>query len=186
MILGSIIFLRRIDTDFVNLTPIIHYAGAPFPILNSITNLTVINKGSPIVSGTWVPLTAAQAYIREHALPGNVLDTFLSDKLHEEFPQALQDFHLSNTPGRMLNQFGRHFGSTLDAIESESTRSAAPVTETCALSEDDLCMDSPLSASEQEMFHALCKIPEEESRRDEQARPLRRSERVAARRQGRR
>ena len=187
MILGSMIFLRRIDTDFVNLTPIIHYTGAPFPILNSISNLTIINKGSPTVAGTWVPLTAAQAYTRGHSLPENVLETFLSDKLHEEFPQALQDFHLSNTPGRMLNQFGRHFGSTLEAMQSESTRSASPLGETQKVDmEGGLCVDSPLSASEQEMFHALCNIPEEESRREERSQPLRRSERVAARRQGRR
>ncbi|KAF8327049.1 hypothetical protein F5887DRAFT_1012383 [Amanita rubescens] len=190
MILGSMIFLRRIDTDFVNLTPILHYAGATFPNLNSITNLTIISKGSPIVSGTWVPLTTAQSYIQEHPVPGDVLNTFLSDKLHEEFPQALQDFHLSNTPGRMLNQFGRHFGSTLEAMESERTRSAEPTPSAKPDTESVLSMDSPLSASEQEMFQALCNIPDEsggECKAEEKARPVRRSERVAAaRRQGRR
>jgi hypothetical protein len=190
MILGSMIFLRRIDTDFVNLTPILHYAGAAFPNLNSITNLTIISKGSPVVSGRWVPLTAAQSYTREHPVPGDVLNTFLSDTLHEEFPQALQDFHLSNTPGRMLNQFGRHFGSTLEVMESEKTRPAEPTPSAKPDTESGLSMDSPLSASEQEMFQALCNIPDEsggEYRAEEKARPVRRSERVAAaRRQGRR
>ncbi|KAF8633757.1 hypothetical protein AX17_004411 [Amanita inopinata Kibby_2008] len=195
MILGSMIFLRRIDTDFVNLTPIVHYAGAPFPVLSTISNATVITKGSPVVSGTWVPLSTAQTYIRDHPVPGGALDMFLSDKLYEQFPQALQEFHLSNTPGRMLNQFGRHFGSTLqatqlaiqsdtvgsphvhrtlasglpgkhvreDVVQSLPTRTqvveASTTTQKLSLSGVEVA-DSPLSATEQEMFHALCIVPE--------------------------
>lgn len=116
MMLGSFLLLRRIDTDFVNLSPIVAYSRAPYPVLSTIPNATVISKSSPVVSGTWVPLSAAQAYVRDHPLSGGVLDVFLSDVLFERFPKALQDFHRTSTPGRMLKQFGPHFGSTLQAV----------------------------------------------------------------------
>jgi hypothetical protein len=113
MTLGTHTLLRRLDTDFVNLSPIVAYSGAPYPVLSTIPNATVISRGSAAVAGTWVPLSAAQAYVRDHPVADNVLDVFLSDKLFERFPSALQDFSRSSTSGWTLNQFGPHFGSTL-------------------------------------------------------------------------
>jgi hypothetical protein len=193
MMLGSSSLLRRIDTDFVNLSPIVSFSGAPYPILSTIPNATVISKGSPAVSGTWVPLSAAQAYVRDHPLPGGLLDVFLSDALFERFPSALQDFHRSSTPGRMLNQFGPHFGSTLQATHL-SVQTDIPFGPGCnsgvpwemkqglgGWTQDEQLLpinlpfvlpqpmsteidvdvvETPLSATEQEMFHALCSIPD--------------------------
>jgi hypothetical protein len=194
MMLGPFLLLRRIDTDFVNLSPIVAYSGAPHPALSAIPNATVITKGSPIVSGgTWVPLSAAQAYVRDHALPGGLLDVFLSDSLFERFPSALQDFHRSNAQGRLLNQFGRPFGSTLQAsLLSVQTDTVAPqhhqgnpqgawdplhgwvhrdstalpasgpfaLGALAVIDKHHEEKETPLSATEQQLFHELCVIPD--------------------------
>ncbi|KAG6813622.1 hypothetical protein H0H92_009239 [Tricholoma furcatifolium] len=127
MMLGSFQLLRRIDTDFVNLSTIVAYSGGSWPVLSTIPNAVQVTKGSVTVSGTWVPLPAAQAYVRDHhqqhaGHPGQgqnaqdgPLQTFLSDTLFEKFPQALQDFHRSSVKGRMVGHFGPHFGSTIQA-----------------------------------------------------------------------
>lgn len=183
MTLGSFSLLRRIDTDFVNLSPIVAYSGAPYPVLSTIPNATTVTKGSSRVSGTWVPLAAAQAYVRDHhPLRDGPLDIFLSDVLFERFPTALQDFHRSSTPGRMFNHFGPHFGSTLQATQlcsqadgqgsswdgwsSQEEPHPLPLNNPFALSIalsaerslDDA--DLPLNETEREIFHELCDIPE--------------------------
>ncbi|KAF8061528.1 hypothetical protein FPV67DRAFT_283807 [Lyophyllum atratum] len=178
MMLGSFQLLRRIDTDFVNLTPIVSYSAAPWPVLSTITNATTVTKGSPIVSGTWVPLSAAQAYARDHyPLRNGPLNTFLSDTLFERFPSALQDFHRSSTQGRMLGHFGPHFGSTLQATQlcdtseaqgqrtawEEASTTSSAFALSLALSLPDRTAedaDLPLSATEQEIFRTLCDIPD--------------------------
>ncbi|KAJ7219103.1 hypothetical protein GGX14DRAFT_590012 [Mycena pura] len=118
MTLGTHTLLRRLDTDFVNLSPIVGFSGAPYPVLSTIPNATVISRGSPAVRGTWVPLSAAQAYIRDHPLPNGVLDVFLSERLASRFPPALAEWREgASGPGRGLGVcvFGRHFGSTVQA-----------------------------------------------------------------------
>ncbi|KAF9002022.1 hypothetical protein BDQ17DRAFT_568954 [Cyathus striatus] len=168
MMLGENVVLRRIDTDFVNLSPILAFSGAPQPVLSAISNATVITKGSPVVSGTWVPLAAAQAHVRDHPLTGGLLDVFLSDTLYERFPTALQDFHRSNSQGRSLNQFGRHFTSTLRAThvvnggERNSFTVCMPFALSAALGAERHNHEDepPLSAQEQELFHELCVIPD--------------------------
>ena len=181
MMLGAFQLLRRIDTDFVNLSPIAAYSAAPLHP-STIPNATVVTKGSPEVCGTWVPLAAAQAYVREH-ISGKAaqgLEVFLSETLVERFPPALQDFHRSAVV-RGLNQFGRHFNSTLQAADWEvqteggaSSLAAVPyhpyaVSGALASSymmmglgdrHADKTVDVPLSATEQELFHELCVIPD--------------------------
>ena len=201
MTLGSSLLFRRIDTDFVNLSPIASYLGLP---LSSVPNAVVVSNGSGTVTGTWVPLTSAQAFVRERALPNGVLDVFLSDSLFERFPPALQDFQRSNTPIRLLNQFGPHFKSTTDVhrhsplsvrtdlplslslplpLSLSLSRSNAhvhhrlswakepvlewdvqndnPVPIVQVLSEEPhQFLETPLSATEQEMFRAFCSIPD--------------------------
>ncbi|KAA1471338.1 hypothetical protein DENSPDRAFT_858875 [Dentipellis sp. KUC8613] len=120
MTVGTCRLLRRIDTDFVNLAPIIHHFQLDIPTesMSSIPNATSITHGTPIVCGTWVPLKEAQAFAlahRQSCTPEGVLDVFLSDLLFERFPPALQEFHRSNARSRLLNQFGPHFQSTSDA-----------------------------------------------------------------------
>ncbi|GLB35350.1 hypothetical protein LshimejAT787_0209150 [Lyophyllum shimeji] len=176
MTLGPFHLLRRIDTDFVNLSPIVAYSGAPWPVLSTITNATIVTRGSLIVSGTWVPLSAAQAYVRDHdPLQNGPLHTFLSDTLVERFPPALQDFHRSSTQGRMLGHFGPQFGSTIQATQlcgaaetqgtssEESTQPSRAFALSVALSSSDRTAqdaDAPLSATEQEIFRTLCDIPD--------------------------
>lgn len=234
MTLGISSLLRRIDTDFVNLSPIAKHIGAPLPATKLIPNAMVISRGSPIILGTWVPLASAQSFIREHPLPGAPLDIFLSDVLYERFPKALHDFHKSNPNRRLLNHFGPHFRSTLELrlqtssskdpfdsnpwdmeeshewkIEDHLMAVHTPYMLLTAsgplLQEDAGLAETPLSPTEQEMFHTLCAAPdwddgasakdvpevdqdeeraesepaEEEKPARRQQRPLRRSKRVA-------
>ena len=215
MTLGSSLLLRRLDTDFVNISPIATHLGIPPPSPTLILNAVVITKGSPAVVGTWVPLSSAQTFVREHPLPGGLLDVFLSDTLFERFPPALQDFHRTNAPGRLLNQFGPHFSSTLieaqrqqlalrtdfssaekkslplqqqpqqqwgrepvsewDVQEDLSLRPIAPTTVVGGPFPFALMLmngagtnvvETPLSATEQEMFHVLCAMPEWEKEKE--------------------
>lgn len=188
MMLGAFQLLRRIDTDFVNLSPIVAYSGSPHPVLSTIANATIVTKGSPEVSGTWVPLPAAQVYVKEHLAGDLALDIFLSDALVERFPSALQDFYRSNAPARSLNQFGKPFESTLQAAKLEvqtdnetpvcwdsrfgwmhnessgsSTSASAPFALTATLAaggKQAEDMEDPLSPTEQQIFQELCVIPD--------------------------
>ena len=188
MMLGAFQLLRRIDTDFVNLSPIVAYSGSPHPVLSIIANATIVTRGSPEVSGTWVPLPAAQEYVKEYLEGDLALDIFLSDALVERFPSALQDFYRSNAPARSLNQFGKPFESTLQAAKLEvqndngtpvcwdsrfgwmlnessdsSTSASGPFTLTAALAMGGKQVEPvevPLSVTEQEIFQELCVIPD--------------------------
>lgn len=188
MMLGPFQLLRRIDTDFVNLSTIVAYSGGSWPVLSTIPNAAVVTKGSVMVSGTWVPLSAAQTYVRDHHPRQNgPLHTFLSDTLYERFPPALQDFHRSSTQNRKLGHFGPHFGSTIQATqlcgsapdsppqpsnmlekarEEPSFMLAPGVTFSLPLSRAspessvEQTAELPLSPSEQEMFQVLCGTPE--------------------------
>ncbi|KAF5365580.1 hypothetical protein D9758_003195 [Tetrapyrgos nigripes] len=120
--LGPHTLLRRIDTDFVNLSPILIYAQSPHPVLTTIPGATVITEGSLLVQGVWVPLPAARAYVRDHPLKhprdAAAVDLFFSDMLVERFPSALRQFVLSERQGNLTGQFGKSFG--------EPERAASP------------------------------------------------------------
>ncbi|KAH9483774.1 hypothetical protein JR316_0003250 [Psilocybe cubensis] len=205
MMLGAFQLLRRIDTDFVNLSPIAALAASSTPPLKTLTmiasaipNAVVIPRGSPQVCGTWVPLAAAQEYVRVHLPEERKADlaVFLDDELVERFPEALRDFYRSGRKGRGLGVFGKHFASTLQAAELEvqmeggasavqqrqlqspqrqqqitvQTSASASVaaqgmfvggvTVGKHLLEEDVV--PPLSASEQQLFHELCVMPDDE------------------------
>lgn len=140
MTLGSSPLFRRIDTDFVNLSPIVAYLGI-VPTLSP--GAVVVSQGSAIICGTWVPLASAQSFIRQHPLPNNLLEIFLSDLLFERFPSALQDFHRSNAPGRLLNHFGPHFRSTVEAIRRSQSihRNEMEIREASELSDRGIISD---------------------------------------------
>ena len=188
MVLGDFHFLMRIDTDFVNLSPIVTYLQSPFPVLSTVPNATVITKGSAAVLGIWVPLPVAQVYLKDHPAKEGEFDVFLSDELYERFPTALQDFHRSNAPGRMLNQFGRHFGSTLQVSQAQQQQQVMSIVSaaemlarqqqstlppviaispsmsaayalSASMARQDEAMDVPLSATEREIFE-LCVVPD--------------------------
>ncbi|KAJ3867765.1 hypothetical protein EV359DRAFT_33738 [Lentinula novae-zelandiae] len=129
--LGPHTLLRRIDTDFVNLTPIIEYAQTPYPI-SAISGATTVTKGRQEVQGVWVPLEAMQLYVQDCITsrpstsspdPVAILDIFLSNSLVERFPTALREFvrttraNLTNN-GTVGKQFGKSFGG--DSVSSAS------------------------------------------------------------------
>jgi hypothetical protein len=182
MTLKTHTLLRRLDTDFVNLSPIVAFSKTPYPVLSTIPNATLISRGSAAVKGTWVPLAAAQAYVRDHPLPHGVLDVFLSDALSERFPPALQEFARGSdgngSVGRALGKFGAHFGSTLQATQlclsqsGQSGSSSSPrrepdniitsfftpisVPQNKIPDSEDANATEPLSSTEQQMFSELC------------------------------
>jgi len=190
--LGSYLLLRRIDTNFVNISPIVAHASTPHPVVSTIANAVTVTRGSLAVSGTWVPLPAAQAYIRDHpVLQGGPYDIFLSDALSERFPPALQEFNKSSAPGRTLNHFGPHFGSTLQAsqlscqteAQSVSNLVSRSVSETTPLTPDFPSAASmedsyeemmcPLNAEEQEIFREICDVPDSDKENSRPCSPVR-------------
>ncbi|GJE86978.1 hypothetical protein PsYK624_030610 [Phanerochaete sordida] len=186
--LGSSTILRRVDTDFVNITPILRAFDMAAPDISMIQSSVLVNKGSPAVCGTWVPLASAQALFNDQ----ESLKVFLSDDLHQRFPQALQDFHSSSSHERSLARFGPNFLSTQDAkkqfLGSFHVELPARPVYSFAEEEEDLIAESPweahwhllhlrdtplpapeetqvvpetpLSPAEEEMFHVLCSVPD--------------------------
>jgi len=145
----------------------------------------VVSQGSSSVRGTWVPLASAQAAVMGHPHHQS-LDMFLSDTLFELFPTPLQDFHRSNAQGRSMSQFGPDFKSTMQSLlptesattpehwdEAGSAHDWVPEspmllphpTFSSALDAlrgelEEPAPETPLSPTEQEMFQALCFMPE--------------------------
>lgn len=111
-ILGSTLLLRRIDTDFVNLSTILAHLSLspPSPLPNACVN---VSHPSLSIDGIWAPLSAARLYA--DGLPKGLESIFLSDDLVMRFPTALQDFYQKSTSGRLLNQFGPHFNASLSS-----------------------------------------------------------------------
>ncbi|KAF8507253.1 hypothetical protein JB92DRAFT_3122023 [Gautieria morchelliformis] len=88
-------FLRRIDTSFVNLTPLMLVLKLPLCALVSYSRATprmMVSRAPEPIGGTWVPLPVAQSVAR-HAgagkIPPAILDVFLSPDLGMWFPDAL-------------------------------------------------------------------------------------------------
>ena len=180
MVLGSSHIFRRIDTDFVNMTPILQFLGLPFPDPpEKMASAVVVSRGDPLVCGTWVDLATARDMVQDEPL----VKTFLSETLHEKFPQALQDFHQSSQQGRSLKQFGPHFQSTVDAdtkreavvhsfrvelpprmrrwaVEDHLLSVHPPFALRAAMvavkTDDVVVPETPLSPTEEEMFRTLC------------------------------
>lgn len=104
------LLLRRIDTDFVNLSAILSHASLspPSPLPNACVN---VSHPSLSIDGIWAPLSVARSYA--HGLPKGLERVFLSDDLVMRFPTALQEFYQKSTSGRSLNQFGPPFNASL-------------------------------------------------------------------------
>lgn len=188
MCLDSSAILRRVDTDFVNISPLLRNFDMTVPDLSGMQSSTVVSKGSPAVCGTWVPLACAQALFHNR----DSLDVFLSDDLHKRFPQALQDFHSSSSHERSLARFGPNFQSTQEAKKQflgsfRVELPARPVYPSVEDEEDPIAEspweahwhllhlrdaplpeptetqavpETPLSPAEEEMFHVLCSVPD--------------------------
>ncbi|KAL4067574.1 hypothetical protein J3A83DRAFT_4097400 [Scleroderma citrinum] len=121
-VLGSTPLLRRIDTDFVNLSTLLSHLHLPVPSSLSPACVSIVHR-LPSVNGVWAPLSVARTFAR--GLPDGIKDVFLSGELVMRFPSALQDFHKKSTPGRMLNQFGPRFKSSLTSNGSPSSALSA-------------------------------------------------------------
>ncbi|PIL23834.1 transcription factor [Ganoderma sinense ZZ0214-1] len=216
---GSSTLLRRVDTDFVNASPISQVLSVAIPTAPSAV---VITAGSPLICGTWVPLSVAQNIAGDDV----TLATFLSDDLRSLFPDALHTLQPALGLQAVHPQFGHQFESASQArrrsmtshrlelpprefeVSWEDHLSTHPpfILATAALDEHRPAMEeipavveTPLSPTEEEMFHVLCATSEWET--DEcmdqttealsastllpditdcvQERPLRRSKRVA-------
>lgn len=185
MSIGLSCVRRRIDTDFVNITPILDSFEMPLPGTSSLPGSVVVSRGSAAVCGTWAPLAVAQDIFRDR----DMLRIFLSDDLHQRFPQALQDFHSSNSRERSFVQFGPNFLSTAEAKRKllNSFRMDLPTRDVYEDVEDDdesqspwdhwllspvfstqqgttpfveptVEPQTPLSPTEEEMFHTLCAV----------------------------
>lgn len=139
--LGPYLLQRRIDTDFVNLTPIVEWCGKGrgYPVLSMVPNAVVIGRGwgSEKIWGVWVPLEVAQSYVNDLGTSSTDaeknasmegLNVFLGDELVERFPSALKDFHRTNSSGRMLKQFGRWFESMVTFAHAQATAAANSAT----------------------------------------------------------
>ncbi|KAJ4001380.1 hypothetical protein F5050DRAFT_1683517 [Lentinula boryana] len=131
--LGPHTLLRRIDTDFVNLTPIIKYAQTPQP-MTVIPGATSVTKGRQEVQGYWVPLDAMRLYVQDCILsrpstsssdPLAILDIFLSDTLVERFPAALREFVRTTRANSINGLSGKHFGKSFGGDDTSSSSLSA-------------------------------------------------------------
>ncbi|KAL6309051.1 hypothetical protein BKA93DRAFT_814964 [Sparassis latifolia] len=177
MSLGSSVALRRIDSDFVNFSPIARCMGIQSP---SVLHAVVVTRGSPAVRGTWVPRAVAQPLVEDHP----ELALFLSDSLHGRFSSLLPDpYHATSC--QPDNEFGPHFQSTVDAERSREALwepgidsnwesedhlfpvhppfSLASIPTPTSFPEDVTIPETPLSPTEEEMFHVLCAAPDWEA-----------------------
>lgn len=169
MKLGTHIVLRRIDTDFVNLSPIVNFLRSPSPVISTIPNAIFVKQGTELIQGLWVPLSSAQAYTRDHPVTsreGKGLELFLCDSLVEQFPSALPEFVSyvkRKDGGRLDGQFGKGFDSMVQArevvgqvqaITTETVQPLSPSAVTVAIDATSF-QEVPLSPSEQELFQAF-------------------------------
>ncbi|KAI0693744.1 hypothetical protein BC835DRAFT_1061391 [Cytidiella melzeri] len=111
MVLGSSLILRRVDTSYVNISPILQFFGMDQPDSSVLSSSHTVTTGSSLVCGTWTPLPTAQDLFRSHSF----LNNFLSVSLHARFPKSFQAIREKAILDQRTQQFDRHFRSTIDA-----------------------------------------------------------------------
>ncbi|KAI9064254.1 hypothetical protein FKP32DRAFT_1570414 [Trametes sanguinea] len=180
MTLGTSTLLRRIDTGFVNISPIARHLGKTCP---SVSSTVVVTGGSPSVCGTWAPLEVARNLAKDES----VLGTFLSDDLRSLFPEAINALcPPAVEPKTPCSGYGHQFKSASEARRRSMTshRLELPPREFEVSWEDHLATHPPfilatsaidghrpipeeappvveaLSPTEEEMFHVLCADPD--------------------------
>ncbi|KAJ7582812.1 hypothetical protein C8J56DRAFT_232175 [Mycena floridula] len=168
MKLGSQTLLRRIDTDFVNLTPIAAHLHSPCSSM--IKDSVIIDAGSDIVRGLWAPLAAAQIYVKDHrplsplAIDTAGLDIFLNVGLVDKFPVAVKEFIAGVKSKEAVDAFGKSFMSPVQVheladqaqVSAVSNQASRTTSEHSSPSLDLSLQPTPLSPGEQEIFQALC------------------------------
>lgn len=161
--------LRRLDTDFVNLTPLLaallpspSHCAAAVPVLPP--SAVRFEHPNLAVAGVWVSLNCAREFLRtgvqagarraeqpcfqDEALKTSV-EVFLSDELVMRFPSALRDFWKASKPGRMLGQFGVCFeGGRVVASQGSSSALSPPQSTLPSTSSSRAELYAPPSSSE--------------------------------------
>ncbi|EIW60306.1 uncharacterized protein TRAVEDRAFT_70735 [Trametes versicolor FP-101664 SS1] len=180
MTLGSSLVLRRIDTDFVNASPIAQRLRVSCP---SAPNAVAVMGGSPSICGTWVPLDVARTLAKGES----ALETFLSYDLRCLFPPSLNAVHPVGDRQPASSGYGHQFKSASEARRQSMTshRLELPPREfevswedhlsthpsfilatsaldghRPAMEEAPLPVVETLSPTEEAMFHVLCADPE--------------------------
>lgn len=162
MQLGSHTLVRRVDSDFVNLSPLARYSGSPLPVPGTVPDAIVCSTGPEMIQGLWVPLYAAQVYVNDHAVSymssTSGIGLFLSQDLQSSFSQAVTE--------RRDGSFGRPFACMLP--RKDIIPGATAIASQLQLHIDDPktfdlidvgetpITDSPLSTTEERMFQELC------------------------------
>lgn len=177
MALGQHSIIRRVDTDLVNISPIME-------LLETKTldtpDAEVVNEGPVVLQGTWVPLPTARRITKDIA----DLSGFLSGDLPQSFPESVRSCHQSVLPRASSEQ------APTPQIEHDARPThhldlpdASVPWEARTWEEDDVAVnfpfqldysmfekaaslvhevveESPLSPTEEEMFEVLCSTAE--------------------------
>lgn len=184
--------LRRLDTDFVNLTPLLAaFSPLPSPCATAVPVLppSAVRFEHPnlAVAGVWVSLDCAREFLRTSIQAGaqrtgqpysqdetlrTSVEVFLSDELVMRFPSALRDFWRTSKPGRMLGQFGVCFeggrimgqGSSSSSLVSARTSSVlSPPQSTLPSAPSSRAEPHPLPSSSQPHPHSSSLEPHSHS-----------------------
>ena len=190
MVMNSAIMLRRVDSDFVNITPVAEFLNVTLP---HISDAVQVDNDS-CACGTWVPLATAQELAKDHPL----LAVFVSDRLHERFPARVHELRrVPQDPS--IDRFGLPFASNLDAkrrtsltrrLEFPPREAGAPwergmvshwdveehllsanfsssvvsiASSEPPVEQSAVVPETPLSPTEEEMFRVLCSNPDWET-----------------------
>jgi hypothetical protein len=166
MRIGSEVLMRCADTDFVHLTPILNYSRSPCPVLSTISNAIILRSGPKCVQGVWVTLACAQTYVKHHPVPGprHIVDgvsTFLCGSVVKHFPLSFQKQvqKLRNDKAQESFSFGVFFGgdaSSRGPDSSNDIRARPQFTPITVSIPEKETKETPLSATEREIFQALC------------------------------
>lgn len=200
MVVNSATMLRRVDSDFVNITPVADFLSITLPRLSKAV---VVENESSCSRGTWVPLETAQELAKDHPL----LAVFVSDRLYDRFPSRVHD--LRTMPhDQSIDRFGPPFASNpevkrrttltrrlefppreagapwergmvshwdveehlLSAHFSSSVVNIASPERTAEA--DTVVPETPLSPTEEEMFRVLCSNPDWETAPSRESSPV--------------
>jgi hypothetical protein len=128
-----------------------------------------VRTGSRFLHGMWVPLSTAHSYLKDHLLTENCsqaiagLDVFLSPNLVDRFAPSLATVLKQYRDPMILGQFGREFGSMLQARKmlpspADQTHSSLNVFRPLlrTMTKVESIADQPLSPAEKEVVRALC------------------------------
>ncbi|THH33020.1 hypothetical protein EUX98_g1167 [Antrodiella citrinella] len=193
---GSSILLRRIDTDYVNVSVIQDTLGIDVSA-STQADAAIVSQGSAAVCGVWLPLTTARRLLADEPL----VHAFLSDDVGRNISSTVDELRMSAAHHRGPSQFGRLFSSTVEAKRESlsSHRLDLPLRDTSwdarkespwevedhllsihplfaimstgvpnvsALPTTDTEVETPLSPTEEEMFRTLCSVPDWEPTTD--------------------